>query len=131
MKAGNTNLITNYFEQINKKKNEVQVNKLIKITNLHAEIERIEKEKMKLTEQIESLLDEKSKLKKQLNEVQKDNDNEKRIDNKENNHVEKGKVQVKGKDKELKTTTKLSKNKELDTAHKSQKEQTRNHTKKV
>ena len=34
------------------------------------------------------------------------------MDNKENNHVEKGKIQVKGKDKESKTATKLSKKKE-------------------
>ena len=52
-KAGNTNLLTNYFEQIDKKKNEGQVSKLNKITNLHAKIERIEKEKMKFTEQVE------------------------------------------------------------------------------
>ena len=109
MKAGDTNLITNYFEQIDKKKNEGQVSKLNKITNLHARIERIKKEKMKLTEQVESLCDEK-----QLKEVQKDNGNEKRIDNKENNHAEKGKIQVKGKDKESKTATKLSEKKEPD-----------------
>ena len=113
-KAGNTNLITNYFEQIDKKKNEGQVSKLNKITNLHAKIERIEKEKMKLTEQVESLCDENCMLKKQLKEVQKDNGNENRIDNKENNHVEKCKIQVKGKDKESKTATKLSKKKEPD-----------------
>ena len=105
-KAGNTNLITNYFEQTDKKKNEGQVSKLNKVTNLHANIERIEKEKMKLTEQVESLRDEK-----QLKEVQKDNGNKKKIDNKENSHVEKGKIQVKGKDKEAKTATKLSKKK--------------------
>ena len=110
-KAGNTNLLTNCFEQIDKKKNEGQVSKLNKITNLHAKIERIEKEKMKLTEQVESLSDKNSKLKKQLKEVQKDNGNEKKIDNKENNHVEKGKIQVKGKDKKSKTATKLSKKK--------------------
>ena len=40
MKARNTHLITNYFEQIDKKKNEGQVSKLNKITNLHAKIER-------------------------------------------------------------------------------------------
>ena len=113
-KARNTNLITNYFEQIDKKKNEGQVSQLNKITNLHAKIERIEKEKMKLTEQVESLRDENYKLKKQLKEGQKDNGNEKKIDNKENNHVEKCKIQVKGKDKESKTATKLSKKKEPD-----------------
>ena len=59
------------------------MSKLNKITNLHAKLERIEKEKMKLTEQVESLCDENYKLKKQLKEVQKDNGNEKRIDNKE------------------------------------------------
>ena len=37
-KPGNTNLMTNYFEQIDKKKNEGQVSKLNKITNLHASI---------------------------------------------------------------------------------------------
>ena len=62
-KAGSTNLITSYFEPIDKKKNEGQVSKLNKITNLHAKIERIEKEKMKLTEQVESLRDENYKLK--------------------------------------------------------------------
>ena len=113
-KAGNTNLITNYFEQTDKKKNDGQVSKPNKVTNLHANIERIEKEKMKLIEQVESLGDENYKLKKRLKEVQKDNGNEKRIDNKENNHVEKGKIQVKGKDKEAKTATKLSKKKEPD-----------------
>ena len=71
-----------------------------KITNLHAKIERIEKEKVKLTEQVESLRDDNYNLKKQLKEVQKDYGNEKRIDNKENQHVEKDKIQVKGKDKE-------------------------------
>ena len=71
---------------------------------MHPYIERIEKEKMKLTEQVQSLRDENYKLKKQ---VQKDNGNEKRIDNKENNHVEKAKIQVK--DKESKTAPKLSK----------------------
>ena len=59
------------------------MSKLNKITNLHAKLQRIEKEKMKLTEQVESLCDENYKLKKQLKEVQKDNGNEKRIDNKE------------------------------------------------
>ena len=114
MKTGNTNLITNFFEQIDKTKNEGQVNNLNKITTLHAKIERIEKEKMELTEQGESLLDENYKLKKQPKDVQKNNGNEKRIDNKENNHFEKGKIQVKEKDKESKTTTKLSKKKERD-----------------
>ena len=90
------------------------MSKLNKITNLHANIERIEKEKMKLKEQVESLRDENYKLKKQIKEVQKDNGNEKRIDNKENSHVEKGKIQVKGKDKESKPATKLSKKKEPD-----------------
>ena len=46
-----------------------------------ASIERIEKEKMKLTEQVKSLLDEKYKSKKQLKDVQKHNGNEKTIDN--------------------------------------------------
>ena len=113
-KAGSTNLIINYFEQIDKKKNERQVNRLNKITDLHAEIERTGKEKTKFTEQVESLFYENHKLKKQLKEVQKDNGNEKRIDNKENNHAEKGKIQVKGKDKESKTATKLSKKKKPD-----------------
>ena len=86
---------------------------------------------MKLTEQVESLRDENYKLKKQLKEVQEDNGNEKKIDNKENNHVEKGKIQVKGKDKESKQQPNYQKRRNLMTTYRSQEEHTRNQTKKV